>query len=232
MAEVRSSSVKLIFTSPPYWDLKDYSIKGQIGHKQSYLNYLADMLLVWKEAARVIKKDGVLAININDRVDKGQYYPIHIDFERQVRNLGFKYTAMAIWHKASGVPTSAGKLTDRFEYIILASKSKIVYENFHFNDYKNNKLGDINSWHIVKKAGSILAQHPHPAFFPAALVLRGIELFTRKNDLILDPFLGVANTMLAAFQSNRSCIGYEINPAYINTALETFSEKIKVKVVQ
>lgn len=75
MKELPDSSVQLIVTSPPYFNIKDYSLdghqkdvkgrkaKGQIGDISDYKKYIAEMLLVWKECERVLKPNGKLIIN-------------------------------------------------------------------------------------------------------------------------------------------------------------------------
>ena len=75
MSELKDNSVQLIFTSPPYYNLKEYSTKpkiqkGQLPHspkqfKTTYEEYLDDMNNVLKECYRVIKEDGVLIINLD-----------------------------------------------------------------------------------------------------------------------------------------------------------------------
>ncbi len=232
MKELKSCSVQLALTSPPYWDLKDYGTKKQIGYKQTYSDYLNDLARVWQECFRVLKINGVIIININSRTVKGQYYPIHLDFYSQLKKIGFVDFKLSIWHKSSGVPTRDNKLTDRFEYVIIASKGKLSQNlDYIYNDYINDKLSNINSWHIVKKAGSILSKHPHPAFFPIAFAERGIMLFTKKGDLVLDPFLGSGSTLFAAYKTDRNCIGYEINPVYINTTINMKPNDLQIDVI-
>ena len=75
MNEVPNESVQLIVTSPPYYNIKDYSLdghqkikksnkkKGQIGDIINYKEYINEMLLVWKECFRVLKPNGKLIIN-------------------------------------------------------------------------------------------------------------------------------------------------------------------------
>jgi DNA modification methylase len=57
-----AASVQLAITSPPYWDMVDYGPAGQIG-QSSYERYIADLLAVWREAARVLAPNGKLCIN-------------------------------------------------------------------------------------------------------------------------------------------------------------------------
>jgi DNA modification methylase len=56
MKEVADEEVDLIITSPPYWHIKDYGVKGQIGYGQTLHEYLKDLYYVWKECYRVLKK--------------------------------------------------------------------------------------------------------------------------------------------------------------------------------
>lgn len=75
MSELPDSSVNLIITSPPYFNIKDYSkdgrqekkiskkIKGQIGDINNYQKYIQEMVKVWKECERVLRPNGKLIIN-------------------------------------------------------------------------------------------------------------------------------------------------------------------------
>lgn len=75
MKELPDNSVQLIITSPPYFNIKDYSLdghqqkkkiakaKGQIGDISDYSKYIKEMLAVWKECERVLKPNGKLIIN-------------------------------------------------------------------------------------------------------------------------------------------------------------------------
>ena len=75
MGELPSNSINLIITSPPYFNIKDYSkdgkqevIKGdkqtgQIGDIPEYKKYISEMIKVWKECQRVLKPNGKLIIN-------------------------------------------------------------------------------------------------------------------------------------------------------------------------
>lgn len=75
MVELPDNSVHLIVTSPPYFNIKDYSldgyqkdkrsekILGQIGDITDYKKYINEMLKVWQECQRVLKPNGKLVIN-------------------------------------------------------------------------------------------------------------------------------------------------------------------------
>lgn len=69
MSEVADNSVDLIITSPPYYNVKDYScgqgnLENDLGCNASYEEYISGMLLVWKECFRVLRPAGKLCINV------------------------------------------------------------------------------------------------------------------------------------------------------------------------
>jgi len=75
MLELPDNSVHLVVTSPPYFNIKDYSLDGyqknkkseketgQMGDIADYKKYIDEMLLVWKECERVLKPNGKLIVN-------------------------------------------------------------------------------------------------------------------------------------------------------------------------
>ncbi len=58
----------------------------------------------------------------------------------------------------------------------------------------------------------------HPAPFPEELPYRLIQLYSFKNDVILDPFVGSGTTCLAALKTGRNYAGYDNNPDYVKLA--------------
>ncbi|MGQ9691770.1 MAG: DNA methyltransferase [Thermoproteota archaeon] len=82
-----------------------------------------------------------------------------------------------------------------------------------------NKLNDLTgtewikftkTWFIHRPAPRENAKLLHPAAFPESLVKEFIEFFTKKGELVLDPFLGTGSTLLACIESNRSGVGIEV----------------------
>ncbi|GBC92306.1 Modification methylase DpnIIB [bacterium HR15] len=83
----------------------------------------------------------------------------------------------------------------------------------------------ISIWSDIRKTAEEVALK-HPAMFPAALPARLIECYTRRGMTVLDPFLGVGSTLIAAKQLGRHGIGIELNPEYARiaeTRLETLT---------
>ena len=61
-----SESVQTCITSPPYWQLRDYGVDGQLGLEPTPEAYVAALVGVFSEVRRVLKDDGTLWVNLGD----------------------------------------------------------------------------------------------------------------------------------------------------------------------
>ncbi|MHA2041600.1 MAG: DNA methyltransferase, partial [Candidatus Thorarchaeota archaeon] len=71
------------------------------------------------------------------------------------------------------------------------------------------------SWFVVNPRSRSKNQMTHPAKFPEELVSRFVEYFTRIGGWVIDPFAGVASTMVACKTLDRSSVGVELNPEFV-----------------
>jgi DNA modification methylase len=60
------ASVHMVATSPPYWGLRDYGVEGQLGSEETLEEYVARLVKVFREVARVLRPDGTLWLNLGD----------------------------------------------------------------------------------------------------------------------------------------------------------------------
>ena len=207
-------NVKLMITSPPYWDLKNYEAKNQIGFNEDYQTYLDRLYQVWKGTYDVLQKNGLAIININTKSFQSSLKLLPYDFIKQMQNIGFYFKDIHYWHKSSGIPAT-NNLKDNFEYFLIFSKSKKIThkKDIDYFDYKLNfKPSKSNIWNINKKFGSVGKKFMiHPAVFPVPYISRMLKIFTDENDLIMDPFLGSGTTLISCMQNNRKFVGFELN---------------------
>lgn len=71
LAKFPDESVQCVVTSPPYWGLRDYGVKGQIGLEKTLLAFLAVMVAVFEEVRRVLRGDGTCWVNLGDAYCSG-----------------------------------------------------------------------------------------------------------------------------------------------------------------
>ena len=77
----------------------------------------------------------------------------------------------------------------------------------------------IGVWRFGYEKRDIRQKDLHPATFPLALATKIIELFTHKGELVLDPFVGSGTTLLAAQDTERSAVGFDLQEKYIQLAM-------------
>lgn len=71
-------------------------------------------------------------------------------------------------------------------------------------------------WELYYEKRDVRKKEIHPASFPISLPKRCIELFTHKGELVLDPFCGIGSTLIAAKDTERNAVGFDLNEKYID----------------
>lgn len=234
MREVNDESVHLVVTSPPYWQLKDYGHRDQIGFNDTYEEYINNLNLAWKECYRVLQPGCRLCVNIGDQFARSVYYgrykviPIRTEITKFCETIGFDYMGAIIWQKVTTMNTTGGAtVMGSFPY----PRNGIVKIDYEFI-LLFKKLGDAPKVSLEIREQSKLTteewneyfyghwnfsgekQDHHLAVFPEELPRRLIKMFSFVGDTVLDPFLGSGTTSLAAKNLDRNSIGYEINGEY------------------
>ena len=152
-----SESVHTCVTSPPYYNLRDYGMAGQIGSETSVEAYLQKLVRVFREVRRVLREDGTLWVNMGDsyatrsgkqpptntrnsyghtekRTPQGYKYKDLIGVPWQLafalREDGWYLRQDIVWYKTNAMPESVkDRCTKSHEYIFLLSKSERYYFN-------------------------------------------------------------------------------------------------------
>ncbi|MFW6262516.1 MAG: DNA methyltransferase [Thermotogota bacterium] len=235
MKEIPDSSIQLVITSPPYWQLKDYGDERQIGFDNSYEEYINELNMVWHECHRVLENGCRLCVNIGDQFARSVYYgrykviPIRTEIIRFCETIGFDYMGAIIWQKRTTTNTTGGaSIMGSYPY----PRNGILSIDYEFI-LLFKKLGKVRTIRKEQKEASALTkeewkeyfsghwnfagekQGKHHAMFPVELPHRLIKMFSFQNETVLDPFLGSGTTLLAAKINNRNSVGYEINKVFI-----------------
>ena len=245
LAFIPNESVHLIVTSPPYWTLKEYRPhEHQLGAIEDYETFLAELDKVWKKCARVLVPGGRICCVVGDvcisRKKAGRHYvmPLHADLMVRIRNFGLDSLTPILWFKIANGATEAkgngagfyGKpyqpgaiVKNDFEYLLFFRKSG-SYRSPSLMQKSLSMLSkdEMKSW--LRTAWTDISGHStkkgHPAPYPVELAERLIRLFSFAGDMVLDPFVGIGTTCVAAMNSGRSSIGVEIDGEFVLLARE------------
>jgi site-specific DNA-methyltransferase (adenine-specific) len=238
------SVVELVVTSPPYWDLKRYEsdLRGaQLGHVSDRSEFLRALGRVWRRCFDLLVTGGRMCVVVGDvcrsRRAHGRHVvePLHAHIQLQCQEIGFDPLAPIIWNKIANVVTEVtgsgapflGKpyepnaiIKNDIEFVLLFRKpGGYRHPTQRQRDLSLIRREDHRRWFQQiwsDVPGEIQREHPAP--FPREIARRLIGMFSFVGDTVLDPFLGTANTTLAAMEMHRSSIGFEIEPAYIDVA--------------
>lgn len=238
---VPDESVHLTFTSPPYYNARDYSIY------QSYDEYLNFLEKVFKEVHRITKEGRFFILNTSpiiipriSRQHASKRYPIPYDIHPFLIKMGWEFIDDIVWVKpeASVKNRNAGFLQHRKP---LAYKPNAVTEMLMVYRKKTDKLIDWNirqySWDKIKKS-KVLEEYEttnvwridptfdkvHTAVFPLELCNRVIKFYSFVGDLIFDPFAGSGTLGKAALSLNRNFFLTEKEAKYINRIKEELNK--------
>ena len=217
---VPDESVHLTFTSPPYYNARDYSIY------QSYQEYLQFLDEVFKEVHRVTKEGRFFILNTSpiiiprvSRQHSSKRYPIPFDIHPYLVNMGWEFIDDIVWLKpeSSVKNRNAGFLQHRKP---LGYKPNPVTEYLMVYRKKTEKLIDWNiwqyNWDVVKKS-KVMEEYEtsnvwkidptfnkiHTAVFPLELCNRVIKFYSFNGDLVFDPFAGSGTLGKAARKLER-----------------------------
>jgi len=220
MNELIDNCISLTVTSPPY------NIGKDSDEDLSDDEYWKMITKVFEEVYRVTESGGRLVVNVAN-LGRKPYIPFSKYFIEIILEIGFLMRGEIIWQKSKGananfawgswLSPSNPVIRDIHEYCLVFSKDSM----------KNSAKGEptiekeefmestLSIWNITPARAKKIG---HPAPFPVELPKRFINLYSFKNDLILDPFIGSGSTAIAAKLLDRDYIGYELNPEYVKIA--------------
>jgi DNA modification methylase len=85
LKQLPDESIQCCVTSPPYYQLRDYQVQGQIGLEETIGEYISKMVSVFNEVKRVLRKDGTLWVNMGDSYAAGKIGRDDLDAEGRKR---------------------------------------------------------------------------------------------------------------------------------------------------
>jgi DNA modification methylase len=240
LKEIKEESVHLTFTSPPYYNARDYSIYD------SYESYLEFLTKTFKEIHRVTKEGRFFVLNTSPiiipragRKYSSIRYPIPYDIHHKIIEMGWEYIDDIVWMKPE--PSAKNRVAGfNMHRKPLAYKPNCITETLMVYRKKTNKLIDwifkqypkqiinkskvkdgyqtSNVWKIDPSSNK-----KHSAIFPVKLCDNVINYYSLAGDLVFDPFAGSGSVGESAIKNNRYFFLTEINKSYS----ELMKERLK-----
>lgn len=226
MRELPDDSVALMVTSPPYHVGKEYDSDA------SFEEYLSLLERVFQETYRVLQPGGRAVVNVAN-LGRRPYVPLSHEVTARMARTGFFMRAEVIWRKARGAGGSCAwgswrsaanpVIRDVHEYCLCFSKGRFDRVTKGESDISSEEFlaSTLSVWEIPPEQASRVH---HPAPFPVELPKRFIQLYTFRDEWVLDPFMGSGSTAVASVLTGRKWIGYDISPEYCEITRKRASE--------
>jgi len=220
--KIPDRSVDLIVADPPYNLGKDYGNNNDTMNTDEYLAFSRSWIA---ESVRVLKDTGTIYSFMGFRFISY----LNSIFDSEMRLV---FNSWICWHYTQGIGKTKG-FSPRHEDILMYSKS--AEPTFNLDDVRvpqkyyrerNNMRGanpgDVWSFSHVHYC------HPnrqsHPTQKPEGLIERMILASTNEGDMVLDPFAGSGTTLRVSQQLDRNCIGFELNPEFVEMTKERLAQ--------
>ncbi|KAK3604869.1 hypothetical protein CHS0354_000532 [Potamilus streckersoni] len=242
--ELPNDSINLIITSPPYFGCRVYG-NETMGREENPLDYVSNIVEFTNKLKRVLHKQGSFYLNVGDVYfgtkgfsrNKGRYarktdihYKEHKIVKPDGKYLQYKQLLMIperiamgmqekgwllrnkiVWEKPNPVPSySPDRRYPVYEHIFHFVKSRKYFFDLEIAKKLNN--------HRDIYRNGIEPFGEHQASFPISLIKPLILTTSKEDDIVLDPFMGSGTTAVAALETKRNYIGFEINDEFCTIA--------------
>ena len=233
MKTLANGSMQLIVTSPPYNIGKVYESK-----RLTLDSYLESQKKIIQECVRLLAPRGSICWQVGNHVtSSGELVPLDIALYPIFKSFELKLRNRIVWHFGHGLHCSK-RLSGRHETFLWFTRS----DDYVFNldairvpvkypnkkSFKGPKKGQISSNPLGKNPGdvwivpNVKANHvektEHPCQFPVELIERLVLALTNEGDKVLDPYMGVGSTVIAAIKHQRDGYGVDNDRRFVEIA--------------
>lgn len=152
LKEMQDESIDMIITSPPYFNLRNYGTKNEVGQESTIEEYLNNLIDIFDECKRVLKKDGSCWVNLDDVYIKQCLSCIPDRFKILMVNHGWICRNEIIWHKPNAMPSSAKtRFNNDYEKMFFFTKNKNYFFETQYEPLKTKAIGNKSKKNVGSK---------------------------------------------------------------------------------
>ena len=229
---------ELIITSPPYNIGKEYEETVPLDQ------YIADQRMTIEACVEMLSETGSICWQVGHYIEgsgkEKEAFPLDLVLYPIFKELGLKLRNRIMWHFGHGLHDTI-RFSGRHETILWFTRN---VDNYTFNldpirvpqkypgkrSFRGSSKGKPSGnprgknpsdvWDMPNVKSNHIEKTEHPCQFPVALVERLVLSMTNPNDLVIDPYLGVGSTAVAALRHERRVAGADIEERYLDIARE------------
>uniref|UniRef100_UPI004048362E DNA methyltransferase n=1 Tax=Algoriphagus sp. TaxID=1872435 RepID=UPI004048362E len=243
MSFLEDGLVDLVFTSPPYYKLRDYRTgKNQFGNEGTVEEYIENLVSVFMECSRIMKNSASMFINIMDSHKNGRLLNVPGKLKQALMDKGLILVSEIIWVKDNPLYFSGNRPQPCYEVIYhfvktmdykyytdwmtdLEFEGQVTYGEFgkkrklrEFWDYRTQVINtsSANNSKLRNLFSELGLNLTHSATMPFEVPNLGVLSTTQKGDIVMDCFNGIGGTAISALSQDRYYIGIDNNSNYID----------------
>jgi adenine-specific DNA-methyltransferase len=238
LRDLPDRSMKLIVTSPPYNIGKTYEKRVALD------NYLAEQAHVIDACVRVLHDEGSICWQVGNHITPdGEVIPLDVVLYPLFKQHGLLLRNRIVWHFEHGLHCKK-RFSGRYETILWFTKAHAYTFNLdpirvpakypNKKHFKGPKIGQLSGnplgknpsdvWLIPNVKANHCEKTEHPCQFPIELVERLVLSMTAEGDAVLDPYMGVGSSIIAAIKHNRHGYGCDTSQRYVDIAWERIGQ--------
>ena len=237
---MNGEKAELLFTSPPYSDLREYTSDGDLSPENisRFIPAFAEHCEYQAVNLGLVRRDKEII----------PYWDVYID---RAHEAGLKLMAWNVWDKGEcgSVGMQSAFIPIRHEWIfVFGTKDKDLnltwkkkpesindkqYHTQRMKDGTTKRMTRGDTTHVFKEMESVILITPeklnsvrtlHPATFPVKFPAEYIQALTNEGDIVTEPFGGSGSTMIACEQLDRRCFMMEISPHYCDVIIKRWED--------
>lgn len=233
MRQLPDESMQLVVTSPPYNIGKEYE------KRTSLEVYVEKQVACISEAIRLLKPNGSICWQVGNHINDGEVFPLDIILYDIFKKAGLKLRNRIVWQFGHGLHCQK-RFSGRHETILWFTKSDEYVFNLdpvrvpskypNKRHFKGPKKGELSGnplgknpedvWDIPNVKSNHVEKTDHPCQFPVGLIERLVLSLSNEGDNVLDPYMGVGSSMVAALMHDRNAYGCDLDSGYVKIARE------------
>lgn len=231
MRKLPAESMHLIVTSPPYNLGKEYETRRSLDI------YQEEQAATIAEAVRLLHPNGSICWQVGNYVDDGEIFPLDVILYPLFKVHGLQLRNRIVWSFGHGLHCQK-RFSGRHETILWFTRSNDYTYNLdavrvpskypnkkHFKGPSKGQLSGhplgknpTDVWDIPNVKANHVEKTDHPCQFPVGLVERLVLALTNAGDNVLDPYLGVGSSAIAALKNERNAYGCDTVREYVDIA--------------
>jgi adenine-specific DNA-methyltransferase len=250
--KLKDESVQLIVTSPPYNIGKSYetrvSIKDYLDAQGELIREFVRILkptgsICW-QVGNYVDKSEVFPLDI-------YYYPLFKEAGLKLRNRIIWHFGHGLHARKrfSGRYETLLWFTKTDDYVFNLDDVRVPSKYPNKRYFKGEKKGELSGnplgknpsdfwgqlqedfdsgiWDIPNVKSNHIEKTTHPCQYPVELIERCVLAMTNKNDIVFDPYAGVASSLIAAVKNGRRAFGVDWVEEYIAIGTNRLKQLIK-----